>query len=174
MQLEKAITFLAAKIHQIIHANKYKHTHTQNSQQYKVGQHQTTIRYYSCCCSASKIFQPFPIALMSNVVAVVAVVAVVGVVAIICVVDFCEQEEAHLVGVAEMQQTIAIAIHFMDFCHESAHYGLLLVLQILQSPFRHPPLPSSRSRTGVGLSLRLMEEAVLMLSLPAAEGAADH
>lgn len=32
MQLEKAITFLAAKIHQIIHANKYKHTHkTANS-----------------------------------------------------------------------------------------------------------------------------------------------
>lgn len=73
-----------------------------------------------------------------------------------------------------MQQTIAIAIHFMDFCHESAHYGLLLVLQILQSPFRHPPLPSPRSRTGVGLSLRLMEEAVLMLSLATAEGAADH
>lgn len=28
MQLEKAITFLAAKIHQIIHANKLTNTHT--------------------------------------------------------------------------------------------------------------------------------------------------
>lgn len=73
-----------------------------------------------------------------------------------------------------MQQTIAIAIHFMDFCHESAHYGLLLVLQILQSPYRHPPHFLSQVQTGVGLSLRLMEEAVLMLSLATAEGAADH